>query len=138
MVLDGTRRALYQSSLPVAFWTYVVACWCFIYNNTAFDNLKTRKFGGCPYQRKHGRKSKARQIPPGAKIHFRLPTPLLKKLPKLGQRAIPGIMLGYALKPGGMWTGDYIVTTVSDWHARKTGNKRVRIFRVKEVHFDHN
>ena len=47
-------------------------------------------------------------------------------------------MLGYALKPGGMWTGDYIVTTVSDWDANKTGNKRVRIFRVKEVHFDPN
>ena len=102
IVLNSTRRTLYFSGLPIAFWSYASEHWCFIHNNTNFDKLKSRHSGGCPYQRKHGRKSKARQVPLGARVHFRLPPPLLKKLPKFGPRAIPGIFLGYVLKPGGM------------------------------------
>ena len=47
-------------------------------------------------------------------------------------------MLAHALKPGPMRTGGYSATTMSDWNSSKTWNKRVRIFRVKEAHFDPN
>ena len=37
-----------------------------------------------------------------------------------------------------MWTGDYLISPQVDWDSTKTGNKKIRIFRVKEMHFDPN
>ena len=55
----------------------------------------------------------------------------------MGPRGIMGLFLGYHLHSGGRWSGDYLVTPLTDWDAAKTeGIAKVRVFRVKEIYFD--
>ena len=76
-------------------------------------------------------------VPFGALLDFRPPEPLLKKLPKMQSRGVPGLFLGYALLTGGRWSGDYLVSPLSDWGASELGSrKKIRVFRVKEIFFD--
>ena len=35
-----------------------------------------------------------------------------------------------------MWEGDYLISPQIDWDSTKTGNKEIRVFRIKEMHFD--
>ena len=36
----------------------------------------------------------------------------------------------------GVWSGDYLVSPLTDWDSKKTTSKKVRCFRLKEVIFD--
>ena len=56
-----------------------------------------------------------------------------KKLPKMGRRGIPGIMVGYRTHPGGKWTGDYKIIPICDFDFTKTTTRHVRCFSIKEV-----
>ena len=54
-------------------------------------------------------------------------------LPKMAPTTIAGIFFAFDMHPGGLWSGDYIVSPLMDWDESKTTGKRVRMDRVKEV-----
>ena len=56
----------------------------------------------------------------------------------MGPKGIPGIMLGYKMRAGGRWSGEYTVAPLAnfrgaspmEWHTR------VREQHVREMYFD--
>ena len=55
-----------------------------------------------------------------------------------GPRAIPGVLLGYHVLPGGKWKGDILAASLEDFRwAAETPGTVVRIHRVKEVTLEH-
>ena len=107
---------------------------CFAYNTRHVVGQKN------PYMLRHGRPTKAKAVPFGALLDFRPPEPILKKMPMMVPRGIPGLMLGYHMLTGGRWSGDYLVSPLSDWEEKgqdvSDQRRKIRIFRVKEIVFD--
>ena len=125
-VLEGTRTALEKSGLGIKLWPYAVKHWCFAENLHVYD-------GDCAYRKRFGTWCKAKEIPFGALIDFKPPKSLEKKLPKMGPRGIPGILVGYRTHPGGKWAGDYKIIPECDFDFTKTTSKKLRCFSIKEV-----
>ena len=61
---------------------------------------------------------KGPKFPFGCLVDF-MPTPEYSKkatvLPKFGPKAIPGVLLGYFLQPGGRHRGGYLVASLKDF-----------------------
>ena len=98
------------------------------------DNVVTpQKNGLTAYENRFGNAFKAMRIPFGACVDFKPTTPAdIENLPAFGEKTRTGIFIGYKLKSGGIFTGDYIVIDteqleqaerISDVHPR----------RIKEV-----
>ena len=56
--------------------------------------------------------------------------------PVFASGAIPGIMLGYHLNPGGKWDGEYIIAPLSDFQTEDGGLKPVPAMTKMKVHID--
>ena len=74
-----------ESESPCGHGQY--ATFCFAYNTRHIIGLRN------PYLLRHGRPTSARAIPFGALLDFRPPEPFLKKMPKMGPRGVPCLML---------------------------------------------
>ena len=94
------------------------------------------------------RKFPGQNIPFGAIVDVRPPTPILKQMPKFAPRSVPAIFLGYFLQPHGRWRQEYLAAPLEDFKsdagaaeggvAASSGKRKrvVRIFRIKEVVVD--
>eukprot|EP00972_Heterocapsa_arctica_P043679 6448494-Heterocapsa_arctica.AAC.1 len=68
-------------------------------------------------------------IPFGALIHYRPPKPMLDALPKFAPRSCHGIFLGWYMRPGMDFKGDYLVLPMDDLDA-SAGT--ISVHRIKE------
>ena len=68
----------------------------------------------CAYERRHGSVYVGLDIPLGAEVTYRPPTPVLKQKHKLDTTMSKGIFLGWKVAPGGVWHGDYLVAETTD------------------------
>ena len=63
------------------------------------------------------------------------PLPCLKGQPKFGSRAIPGLFLGYRLRPGAVFKGEYYVVSLTEYQRVTESREQLApiVHRVKEV-----
>jgi len=131
-VLQGTRTIMEHAGLDPSYWSYACKHFCFCHNHS-----------------KHWIKGVERQepikgrilpdnfslpvlYPFGCLVDF-LPSPIfLRRFPKWGSKAQPGILLSYVTKPGGLWKGDYIVAMLSDFRTGAT-QSRPQVHTVREI-----
>ena len=110
-VIRGTRASLRASGLPLAFWPYAAATWCFLRNH------QRRQDGESPYSMRfpYSKLSGCLMLPFGAAVSYLAPdTSREGKNPsKLGPRLTYGILVGYKVNVGGVWSGSYHVVPYS-------------------------
>ena len=78
-------------------------------------------------------------VPVGALANF-LPGPTVNR-PKMADKTIPAIFVGYHVAPGGKWKGDYLVVALQhckDMNLQEDGAPtKWMISRIKEIHVTH-
>ena len=130
--VEGGRCELSNAGFPPCFWPLAIQHFCFSRNIQLID-------GDSSYNRRHKKGHfKGLVIPFGAQVEFR-PIPFVEKdtnKPKFSDKAVPGVMLGYHLSPGGTWHGEYVVAALQEFVGMdlRVGGP-VRTQRVKEVVF---
>eukprot|EP00972_Heterocapsa_arctica_P090534 13358065-Heterocapsa_arctica.AAC.1 len=111
--------------MPTTYWPRAADAFCDHINFAIFD-------GDSAWNKRHREGPfKGKQVPFGALIDFRLPKPLMEKLPKFAGTSIPGIFLGYHMLSGERWSKDYLVAPLSDFKGGPTDH--VRLCRVNEI-----
>ena len=132
-MLGGIRTLLHQSGLPERWWPFAGRHFSVGFNSTHFgSDSKT------PWERRHGVQFGGTLIPFGCVVKFR-PSQVedAEKPGKFAPRAIPGLMMGYKIHPGGDWRGEYFVLPLMD--AQNGGlftAQSTQVHRTKEVIFD--
>ena len=112
------------------FWTLAGPHFAFARNIAIHDS-------GSAYDNRHGEGHfVGKVIPFGAGLFFN-PIPSLakgKEKPKFEEPEVPGIFLGYALNPGGKWTGRYMVAALKEFVGMDLRvGREVRVQEVPEV-----
>ena len=97
---DLIRTVLFQSGLPLMFWTYAAAFVADVYNMTVIPYKKSKT----PYELRYPSRSLPK-IPRFGSLVTYVP----KKIEKHSARSRRGIVLGYAQMPGGYVTDEFIV-----------------------------
>ncbi len=129
-VLQGSRTILEHAGLEPKFWSYACQHFCFSHNHTK------HWIRGVEVQEP----IMGRVLPDGFRIpdlypfgclvNF-LPSPIfLRKFPKWGTKAQPGVLLSYVTKPGGVWKGEYVVAILEDF---VSPDSRPQVHTVREV-----
>lgn len=129
-VLQGTRTILEHAGMDPSYWSYACKHFCFCHNHSKH------------YVREAERQEPilSRLIPDnfrlpdlypfGCLVDF-LPSPIfLRKYPKWGAKAQPGVLLSYVSKPGGVWKGEYIVALLADFQNHV---ERPQVHTIREV-----
>ena len=78
---------------------------CYTYLRNVADLLPD---GKTPYERRFGQPFKESIIPFGSLVEYHLITARRTSQESInfGKKVLPGLFLGYALYPGGIWKGD--------------------------------
>ena len=126
-VLQGTRVNLEQAGLHHSFWSYASWHWCMAHNIQ--DHLEIKS----PWELRFGEKFKGPNIPFGVRIHcWTGPKLKPKKDLRSGPASNPGVFLGYAMRPGFIWTNEYLVASLKDL-MEKDFNEPVPVIRVNQL-----
>ena len=108
-ILEGTRALLLQSGLGHAWWPLAIRAFCFFINLRIGDDDHMS-----PYTRRHGEDFGGYRVPFGAELLFLESKDKVRQRWKFAARAERGIMVGYAMLPGGRWSGDYLIARLAD------------------------
>ena len=127
---EGLRS---QAGFHKSWWPYSMRHYTFARRAKIVD-------GDSIYNKRHKIvHCKAKQIPHGTFVDY-LPTPSAKRQveeKELGHRTRKGLLVGFHVQPGGLWSGDYLVV---DWdtlqHHPNATPGQCRIHRVPEVFYD--
>ncbi len=118
----GARALMIRAGLPSVFWVWAAPCYCFLLNTKKRELTRTDAAGdkikllSSPWKERFGTDFKGTRFPFGSLVFFMpAPTKYDFKGDKFAPRLKPGIFLGYQMKPGGMWSGEYIVADLSDF-----------------------
>ena len=126
-VLEGTRVNLEQAGLHHSYWGYASRHWCMAHNIQDHPEIKS------PWDLRFGEKFKGPNIPFGARIDY-WTGPRLK--PKKDMRfeptSNPGVFMGYAIQPGFIWRGEYLVASLKDL-MEKEFTDSVQVNRVNQI-----
>ena len=121
-VQDGGRTLLVRAGLPSVFWVWAAPCYCFLQNTKIRELTRTDKVGdivklmSSPWKERFGYPFEGTRFPFGALVFFMpAPTKYSFQGDKFAPRLKPGIFLGYQLKPGGYWSGEYIIADLFDF-----------------------
>ena len=105
---------------------------CYTYLRNVTDFLSD---GKTPYQRRFGQPFKGPIIPFGSLVEYH---PITAKdqsrIHQVGQKVLPGLLLGYALYAGGTWKGDVLVADLEELDTMGASEKSKRL-NAKEVIF---
>jgi hypothetical protein len=127
-VKEGTTAVLLQSCFALLWWPEAMACYCFLRN--VADKLQD---GFTAYQNRYHRKFKGKLVPFGAAVSYKPSSPKdLDRLPKFGDKTLPGLFVGYHLHAGGSWSGDYLVVDLEELGEAEAA-RDVHIKRIKEL-----
>ena len=100
----GTKALLVGAGLPPPLWYLAAPCYCHMEN--VID-----EGGTSPYYRRHKEHFQGKLIPFGSRVKFKLLTTsgLDDDVDKFRPSTHVGLFLGYDLKFGGAWSGNYLV-----------------------------
>jgi hypothetical protein len=127
------RKILSQAGLPNKFWPLAARCWCFL------DNVDDST-GDSPFNKRF-EKGQVKDvykdikiIPFGAHILYK-PQPSHKAYynSKFDPEGRVGLFLGYAMQPGGEWSGDYLVADLADFAWYGTPNNRLNKVTIQDT-----
>jgi hypothetical protein len=129
-VLEGSRTVLEQSGLHIKWWSRAVRHVCMMHNTQ-----HRGADGKTPRERRFGGPFGGPAIPFGSLVQYLLALDKANdKERKFDTSALPGIMLGYHMNPGGKWSKDIYVWTWRPWQKTKmvaisalAGSERVAI-----------
>ena len=131
VIIQGTRASLLQSGLPHKMWPFASKHHAMATNVTVSASAAD---GLSPYERHMKEPFAGMMIPFGALVHYRPPKPFLNTLPKFAPRECHGIFLGWYMRPGMEFKGDYLVLPMS---GLDTGAGPIPVHRIKEVRMAH-
>ena len=131
VIIQGTRASLLQSGLPHKMWPFASKHHAMATNMTVSASAPD---GLSPYERHMNEPFPGMMIPFGALVHYRPPKPVLDTLPKFAPRSCHGIFLGWYMRPGMEFKGDYLVLPMSGLDAEAG---QIPIHRIKEVRMAH-
>ena len=104
-ITEGTSCSLFQSGFNDLWWRQAVYCYCLLRN--VFDILAGSLTA---WHKRFGEAFSGPITPFGAEVRYK---PISKedkmRLPKYGDKLLPGIFVGYHQRSGGGWTGDLLV-----------------------------
>ena len=106
-MLAGARALLVQAGLPSGFWPLAVQCYCHL-ENVSLQEKEGDPAGTSPWFRRHAEHFPGMQIPFGAGVYY-LPSGLRNLSSNADPRMRYGVFVGYRLKPGSTWSGEYLV-----------------------------
>jgi len=132
-ITGGTGTISENAGLPACYWPFAARHWCFAHCIEVKD-------GDSIYNKQLERGNfPGHVIPFGALVDF-LPSPLSKeKSGKNEPDTRPGVFFGYHLDPGGRWSGQYYVVSLTAFIGislrRNTRGKdaKVHVQRVREL-----
>ena len=133
-VFEGAKALLSAAGLLPQFWPYAIRDYCFAENIKMVegDSAWNRRF-----KKGHFR---GPVIPFGCLVDFKQTPERADKMPKAAPDAVPGIMFGYKLNPGGVWNGEFYFVALrefADMDFPIWGSARnVSVQTVKEVWWD--
>ena len=115
-IVEGTRTVLEQAGFPPSFWTFACRHFAFAANVAVVD-------GDSAWHLRHKEEHFRGPLHPfGCLVDF-MPLPsLVPQLPKSAGRTVPGVLLGYVLLPGGLWSGDFLVAPLSEFRPPGVAN----------------
>jgi hypothetical protein len=119
----GARALLHQAGLPAAWWPLAGAYYASANNIVGKPNCVTT-----PYALRAGKSFEGLHIPFGASVRAVLPEVRVARS-KFDPRATFCIFIGYHWFPGQVWSGDYLVSPVSDFQV--DGRTNPRVIRIK-------
>ena len=127
-ILEGTRAIMAQAGIPHRMWPWAARHFCLMRNVVPRKGVSINQ---TPWMLRHGEPFKGRLIPFGARIRFLMPEiPQSSKpseitgkekartehTPKMGEKALCGVFLGYHMDPGCKWnSGDYYVAELKNF-----------------------
>ena len=98
-----------QAGLPTYFWPYAIE-----HFSTSYNISCRLKDGNSPWNLRHAKQFKGLLIPFGAIVDFQQIPERVRAQSKFAPMSIPGIFLGYHLRPGGEWKGEYVCMGIED------------------------
>ena len=108
----GVRGLLCEAGFPTKFWPLAGACWTFL------TNVKQKAREGYPFEEgtrwaaRHGEEFKGLFVPFGALVQYIPPAERIATA-KADPTMRYGVFVGYRLKPGAYWKGEYLVLDIS-------------------------
>ena len=130
-VKEGTSAVLLQSGLNENWWADSMECYTYLRNVT--DLLSD---GKTPYERRFGQPFKGPIIPFGSLVEYH---PITAKdqsrIHQLGEKVLPGLLLGYALYAEGIWKGDVLVADLEELETMDASEIYSKRINAKEVIF---
>lgn len=130
IIIEGTRVLLFRAGLPAYWWPIVGRYFAMMWNITPRWFNRLAKFVS-PWFLHFGQSFQGLKACLGQMAYFRSMKPVLDKLPKMQERGIPGIFLGWDLEPGYVIKDTYIVAAVASF--KQGALKKIRIQYVKEM-----
>ena len=113
-MLEGARRNLLQSGLPLKMWPLAMQ-----HHATAINASPQLDGSESPWQLRFGEEFPAMRIPFGAKVLFwNNPTRAADTAGKLSPTSNEALFLGCYIQPGHDWKGEYLVAKLeaADYH----------------------
>ncbi len=110
-ILQGTRTLLLQAGLPSCFWTFAAPCYCFL------DNIADKKESVSAWEKCYGEPFGGTRVPFGCLVSY-LPSPTKGLTGSIGHwdpSAREGVFVGYKVRPGYQWAGQYLVWDLRDF-----------------------
>ena len=132
-VKEKTKANLIQAGHKGPWWPYATT-------HFTFSRRVAIEDGESVYNRRHQQgHCKAKQVPYGALVDY-LPTPSpaeTKRAKSFEPKTRDGLLVGFHVQPGGLWSGDYLV---ADWetfrHHPDATPGQCRIHRTSAVFWD--
>lgn len=120
LFLEGMRTFLSRVGLDKRWWSASMRCFC-----TAYNATRTGLDGTTPYERRQGYASGGNSIPFGSVVYY-LPstktgTDGLEQFGPVTRRAI---LVGCLMKPGGLWSKDFLVVDLTSFLGGGGGGER--------------
>ena len=112
-VKQGTRAVLLQSGLDTAWWSEAMSCFCYVHN--LLDAGPENKTA---FRRRFGEEFSGPHFAFGCSIRYKPSSPKVQnQMHPFGSQTLPGIFMGYHLKPGGVWSADIFVVDCEELSA---------------------
>ena len=113
-IKEGTRVLLEQSGFNMVWWADAMRCYCFLRN--IYDDVTTPddKLVGTPYAIRFNEAFRGTVLPFGCYVEY-IPNDEREKALQhtFDKTTVSGIFMGYKQRPGGFWSGDYLILPFS-------------------------
>ena len=103
-----------QSGFDMVWWADAMRCYCFSRNIYDVVTTADDKFTGTPYELRFGHQCRAAVLPFGCFVEY-IPNDDKEKALQhtFDTTTVSGIFMGYRLRPGGYWSGEYLILPFS-------------------------